>query len=165
MVKAQRPFNNRPNSKFSSYHDEIIRFSTSVSIDKLQLSLKDNSHSRLDLDRLNSMFKYLRPVRDGRKIIQEFRHNQSLIEFIWWVRCGFNDYAVIVHDPGFGLQNLMLQTMQMYPMSLSQVEVAFDFHPPSIASKVVVRLILFNIKVMGFVSAPGPWNWIGPGKR
>jgi hypothetical protein len=39
------------------------------------------------------------------------------------------------------------------------------FGYPSLASKVEFKPMLFNCKVMGFVSAAGPWNWIGPGKR
>lgn len=161
MVNKQGAFNNRPNSKFSRYSDDIIGFSYSVSIDRLQLSLQDNRHSRPVVNELNSMFKYVRPIRDGRKIIQEFRYDRSLIEFIWWGRHGFNDYAVIVHDPDIELQNLILQLTQMYPMSLSQVEVAFDFTPDNPCDLYDLRRILTDGIVLKYSRAGCYLNYSG----
>ena len=128
MENAQGGFNNILNSKLSLYQDDIIRLSHFRHIHRLQYSL-GNRYASTVLGQFKSLFEYIKPTKVDKKFIRKFRHGHSRIKFARWGRRGFNDYAVIVYDPDVEIQNLISQIMQVCPMSLSQVEVAFDFYP------------------------------------
>jgi hypothetical protein len=127
MENTQEGFNNIPNYKFPLYPDDIIRFSYSTQIDRLQFSL-DNRYAGTVMSLFNSLFEYIKPIKDDKRFIHRFRHNHSLIEFVKWGRDSFYS-AVIVHDPDIDIQNEISQIMLVCRMTLSQVEVAFDFFP------------------------------------
>lgn len=107
-------------------HDDIIKLSHSIHIDRLQFTI-DNRDVGIVLNQLHSMFEYFRPIKDGRKFIHQFKQNHSLIELALWN--GSFKSAVIVHDPDDEIQLMILEIMQICPLKLSQVEIAFDFMP------------------------------------
>jgi len=153
MENTQGAFNNTPNPKYPSYPDVIIRFSHSRLIDRLQFTL-DNRYAGAFMGQLKSLFEYIGHTWDGRKFIRKFSNKQSLIEFVRWGRRGFNDYALIVHDPDIELQEILSRVMGTCPMRLSQMEVAFDFIPDYPCDLYDLRRIMTDGIVLKY-SRPG----------
>jgi hypothetical protein len=127
MEDASGTFNNNPNSKFTLYQDDIVGLSHSVHLDRLQFSL-DSRYAGTVMGQFKSLFEYVRPIRVGGKFIHRFRYNRSMVDLAQWRRDSFYG-AVILRDPDVELQDQISQIMQVCPMRLSQVEVAFDFFP------------------------------------
>jgi hypothetical protein len=161
MENMQGPFNNQRDSKETLYSDDIIQFSHLRHIHRLQFTLRDNRHSSAVMAQLMSLFEYLERIKDGEKTIYRFRHGPSRVEFCRWGRNGFNEYAVIVYEPDFEIQNLMLRIIQMYPMTLSQVEVAFDFIADNPCDQYYLRKVMTDGIVLKYSRAGCYLNYSG----
>jgi hypothetical protein len=125
--------------------DKVIAYTVTRHLDKVQLAFDYRLYAFF-LDKLNKKYGQAKPIKIGKKFIYQYRAGGSLIELISWGRDSFKS-AIIVHDPDDDAQRFFTGLADYF--SLSQVEIAWDFHPQdpkdlyllkcALAHKVVLR--------------------------
>jgi hypothetical protein len=138
------PFNKSANYKNPVDTPDIINISHIALIDRIQLSLRPH-HNDSVLSDLNSMFRFTGTKRKPGRLIWKFVYRGRRIEFVkWFWKKGKPVYysSLISYQPDDEMQYIFLELLNTYRMTLSQLEIAFDFYPKLLHDLYPLRRII-----------------------